>query len=122
MIQRSLAALMIALPLGLAAPAVAQGPAVGASYLRSDWTLETTRAGQPHVVGYLYNSNIQDAANVWLRVEQLAPGGGVAGVTYRRVVGDVLSGDRLIFDVPVPQATANYRVAIQWVDWVKECR
>jgi hypothetical protein len=39
-----------------------------------------------------------------------------------RVVADVLSLDRGLFDVPVPEATASYRVSVEAVDWVKECR
>ena len=39
-----------------------------------------------------------------------------------RVVGDVFSRDRGLFDVPVPEATAIYRVSVEAVDWVKECR
>lgn len=90
--------------------------------LRPDWTVEPARGGGAHVVGYLYNSHIKDAANVWLRVDRLGAGGAVAGTYRRRVVGDVLSGNRLLFDVPVGEAGATYRVAVETVDWVKECR
>ena len=74
------------------------------------------------MVGYLYNRNIKDAANVWLRVDRLGADGVVAGTYRRRVVGDVLSGGRSLFDVPVGEAGATYRVAVETVDWVKECR
>jgi hypothetical protein len=74
------------------------------------------------VVGYLYNRNIKDAANVWLRVDRLGADGAVAGTYRRRMVGDVLSGGRSLFDVPVSEAGATYRVAVETVDWVKECR
>jgi hypothetical protein len=90
--------------------------------LRPEWTVESTRAGRPQVVGYLYNSNIKDAANVWLRVDQLGADGAVTGSYRRRVVGDVLSGGRSVFAVPVADAGARYRVAVETVDWVKECR
>jgi hypothetical protein len=95
---------------------------IGASYLRAEWAVETTARGRAHVVGYLHNRNLQDAANVWLRVERLGADGRVAGTSRGRVVGDVKSGDRLAFDVPVPEAAATYRVAVESVDWVKECR
>jgi hypothetical protein len=36
------------------------------------------------------------------------------------VVGDVLSGCRSLFDVPVAE-TSTYRVTVETVDWVKEC-
>lgn len=114
--------LALALPLllgALAAPGAAQD---AGGYLRPDWVVEIAPAGRAHVVGYLYNSNIKDAANVWLRVDRLGTDGAVAGTYRRRVVGDVLSGGRSLFDVPVGEPTATYRVSVETLDWVKECR
>ncbi len=75
-------ALTFAVLLGAGAVAAAQGPAVPfADSLRSEWTVEPTRAGRAQVVGYLDNDNIKDAANVWLRVDQLGADGAVAGAT-----------------------------------------
>jgi hypothetical protein len=110
----------------LAAPAMAPAQDLGASptaaYLRPEWSLERAQAGRAHVMGYLYNGHIKDAANVWLRVEQLTADGGVAATYQRRVVGDVLARGRTFFDVPVPQAEARYRVAVESVDWITDCR
>ena len=116
-------AVTFALLLGAAAGAAAQG--VGIPYadsLQPEWTVEPTRAGRAQVVGYLHNDNIKDAANVWLRVDQLGADGTVAGSYRRRVVGDVLSGGRSVFAVPVADAGARYRVTVETADWVKECR
>jgi hypothetical protein len=116
-------AMTSALLLGAVAGAAAQGPYVSyADTLRPEWTVESTRAGRPQVVGYLHNSNIKDAANVWLRVDQLGADGAVASSYRRRVVGDVLSGGRSLFTVPVADAGARYRVTVETADWVKECR
>jgi len=116
-------ALTFAVLLGAVAVAAAQGPGVPyASSLRPEWTVEPTRAGRAQVVGYLYNDNYKDAANVWLRVDQLATDGVVASTYRRRVVGDVLSGGRSVFDVPVADARGRYRVTVETADWVKECR
>jgi hypothetical protein len=116
-------ALTCALLLSAVAGAAAQGPYVSyADSLRPEWTVESTRAGRPQVVGYLHNSNIKDAANVWLRVDQLGADGAVAGSYRRRVVGDVLSSGRSLFTVPVADAGARYRVTVETADWVKECR
>ena len=116
-------ALAIGFVFAMAAAAAAQSPSVPyAESLRPEWTVESTRAGRAHVVGYLYNSNIKDAANVWLRVERVAADGSVSGTYRRRVVGDVLGGGRSVFDVPVGEAAATYRVMVETVDWVKECR
>jgi hypothetical protein len=112
-------ALTLTLLAGAVAGVAAQGP--GVAYPDS-LRPESTRAGRPQVIGYLYNSDIKDAANVWLRVDQLGADGAVTGSYRRRVVGDVLSGGRSVFTVPVADAGARYRVAVETVDWVKECR
>jgi hypothetical protein len=91
--------------------------------LRPEWKLDDTRAGQPRVVGYVYNdNNTRDATNVWLRVERVAADGAVQSASMARVQGDIRAGGRLIFDVPVPEAAASYRVLVDSVDWVLECR
>ena len=106
-----------------AASAAAQSPLVPyADSLRPEWTVESTRSGRGRVIGFLHNSNIKDAANVWLRVDQVGADGSVSGTYRRRVVGDVLAGGRSVFDVPVPAAGATYRVIVETADWVKECR
>ncbi|MEX2220795.1 MAG: hypothetical protein WEG40_03265 [Candidatus Rokuibacteriota bacterium] len=116
-------ALTFAALLGAVVGAAAQSPAVlHADSLQPEWTVEPTRAGRAQVLGYLHNHNIQDAANVWLRVEQLGADGAVAGSYRRRVMGDVLSGGRAVFAVPVADAGARYRVMVETADWVKECR
>jgi hypothetical protein len=110
--------LTVAVLLGEAAIVAAQDHGVPyADSLRAEWTVEPTRTGRAQVVGYLHNSNIKDAANVWLRVD-----GAVASSYRRRVVGDVLSGGRSVFAVPVADAGARYRVTVETADWVKECR
>ena len=116
-------ALTCALLPGAVAGAAAQGPGIPyADTLRPEWSVEPTRAGRAQVVGYLHNSNIKDAANVWVRVDQLGADGAVAGSYRRRVVGDVLSGGRSLFTVPVADAGARSRVTVETADWVKECR
>jgi hypothetical protein len=108
---------------GLSTAAGAQDLAAPSSaYLRSEWSVVPASGSRAHVVGYLYNSRIQDAANVWLRVDQVGANGAVAGTYRSRVVGDVLSGGRSLFDVLVGEAGATYRVSVETVDWVKECR
>lgn len=123
-LRRALALGSLLLPLLASAPARADDAAAPlfASQLRPEWTVERARAGRARVSGYLYNSGINDAANVWLRVDRVGAGGGVDGTYLGRVVGDVLSGGRLAFEVPVPDLAATYRVRVESVDWVKECR
>ena len=124
----SIRALVLAAGFDLLAPCPAHprspGPrrAVDLRFSGRSGPWSTARGGGAHVVGYLYNRNIKDAANVWLRVDRLGADGAVAGTYRRRVVGDVLSGGRSLFDVPVGEVGATYRVAVETVDWVKECR
>jgi hypothetical protein len=124
MLRRAFAIMTFILMLAVPAMAPAQdlGGTPTAAYLRPEWSLERAQGGRAHVTGYLYNSHIKDAANVWLRVEQLTADGGVAATYQRRVMGDVLARERTFFDVPVPQAEARYRVAIESVDWITDCR
>lgn len=121
--RRILAAIVIAAAV-LPSIALAQELPGRAGYvLRPEWNVDDTRAGRPRVVGYVYNdNNTRDATNVWLRVERLAPDGAVQGASVARVQGDVRAGGRLVFDVPMPEAAASYRVLVDSVDWVLECR
>jgi len=123
-VRRALALGSLALFLAaLALPRHADAAApLFASDLRAEWSVQPAAAGRGRVSGYLYNRAIYDAANVWLRVDRLDAAGNVDGTYRGRVVGDVLSGGRLAFDVSVPDSAAAYRVSVEQVDWVKECR
>ncbi len=115
----------VILTLTLSAPTIAAAQDLGApsaAYLRPEWSVERTQAGRAHVVGYLYNSGIRDAANVSLRVEQLTAGGELAATYRTRAMGDVLSRNRAFFDVPVSSPEAIYRVIVESVSWFNECR
>jgi len=116
--RRALTVLLLMTTLG--------GPSIArADGLRPEFTVDRSRAGRPRVVGYLYNDNdLRNAANVRLRIEQLTPAGTVGKVYQSFIVGDVISRNRSSFDVPVsePDGAANYRVLVESVDWVMECR
>ena len=121
-----LAAALLIFALVAPSAALAQdlGTTPAVAYLRPEWAVERPRAGRAHVVGYLYNRSIRDATNVWLRVEQLTVDGAVNKAYRGRVVGDVLSRGRMAFEVPVAEAegASTYRVMVESVDWVSECR
>ena len=124
MLTRAAALLILALVAPSAALAQDLGTTPAVAYLRPEWAVERPRAGRAHVVGYLYNRSIRDATNVWLRVEQLTVDGAVNKAYRGRVVGDVLSRGRMAFEVPVAEAegASTYRVIVEAVDWVSECR
>jgi hypothetical protein len=111
----------LVLAAGLAGGLPAIGGAQDLAGLRPEWVVEPASDGRARVVGYLYNSNMKDGANVMLRVDRIGSDGAVTGTYRRRVVGDVLSGGRSVFDVPVADV-GTYRVSVEAVDWVKECR
>jgi hypothetical protein len=116
--RRALTVLLLMTTLGGPFTAYADG-------LRPEFTVDRSRAGRPRVVGYLYNDNdLRNAANVRLRIEQLTPTGTVGKVYQSFIVGDVISRNRSSFDVPVsePDGAATYRVLVESVDWVMECR
>jgi hypothetical protein len=104
-------------------PAGAEAPGVvNADSLRLEWDVGHTRSGQPNLSGYLYNRNLMDAAGVWIRVDRLDDGGAVVQSHRRRIVGDVMSGGRSFFEVPVAAADGRYRVTVEAARWVRECR
>ena len=114
---------------GLVIASAAAGPAaaeeigvINADSLRAEWEVGRSRAGRVEVWGYLYNSNIMDASAVWIRVDRLDAGGGVAQSYRRPLVGDVIAGGRSFFEVPVGAADARYRVTVEAARWVRECR
>jgi len=91
--------------------------------LRPEWTVKRTAAGRAQVVGYIYNDNgLRKAANVRLRVEQLTTTGTVANAYQSFVVGDVQMNGRMPFEVSVADSDATYRVTVESVDWLMECR
>lgn len=121
---RTMALLLLAVapPAGAAESVTPLAPV---DLLRPEWTVERTPAGRTRVVGYLYNDNgLRNAANVWLRVEQVPAGGGRSAVYQSRIVGDLLAGGRMLFDVPVAESggAVTYRVSVESVDWFMECR
>jgi hypothetical protein len=112
---------LLGAPAGLAS---AQEPVAPlAEPLRAEWTVETARPGRAQVVGYLHNRGTKEAVNVWVRVDRLGADGAVAGSYRRLVMGDVPSGGRALFQVPVGEADARYRVTVEAVDWTDpQCR
>ena len=95
--------------LGLAAPAAA-------------WDIEweaAERAGSPRVAGYVKNESLRAATNLNIRVDRLAADGAVVGTTRAILAGPVHSGDRLYFDVRVPERALAYRVSVEAFDWYR---
>ena len=70
------------------------------------------------VEGYVYSNLPWRITNVRVRVETLDATGAVTGESSGWVVGDVRSGGRGYFYVPVPARGATYRASVQSFDKV----
>jgi hypothetical protein len=77
------------------------------------------RAGNPRVSGYLKNDSLRALTNVHMRVDRLTADGATIGTTRAILVGPIHSGDRLYFDVRVPERAADYRVSVEAYDWYR---
>ena len=71
------------------------------------------RAGAARVGGYVKNDTLRAATNLHMRVDRLAADGAVIGTTRSILVGPLHSGDRLYFDVRVPERAVAYRVSVE---------
>jgi hypothetical protein len=74
------------------------------------------RAGKPRVSGYVKNDTLRSAANVHMRVDRLSADGAILGTSRAIVVGPLHSGDRLYFDVRVPERAVAYKVSVEAYD------
>jgi hypothetical protein len=94
------------------------GAAAPAGALDIQWEA-SERAGTTRVAGYVKNDNLRTMTNLNMRVDRLAPDGAIIGTTRAILVGPVFSGDRLYFDVRVPERAAAYRVSLEAFDWYR---
>lgn len=86
------------------------------AYFAVDWQAGERR-GRPVVSGYVVNTYGVTAQNVRLLVERLDTAGQVTATTIGYVGGDVPSGSRVYFEVPVERAAPAYRVVVLSWDW-----
>ena len=103
-------ALALAVILGVAAPAAAWD---------IQWEAEQAPGARPRVTGYVKNTSLKSTTNLQMRVDRLAADGAVLGTTRAVLVGPMASGDRLYFDVRVPEGAAAYRVSVENFDWFR---
>jgi len=95
---------------------------LGAAAPAAAWDIQweaSERAGSARVAGYVKNDNLRTTTNLNMRVDRLAADGAVVGTTRAILVGPLQSGDRLYFDVRVPERAAAYRVSVEAFDWFR---
>jgi len=95
---------------------------LGAAAPAAAWDIQweaSERAGSARVAGYVKNDNLRTTTNLNMRVDRLAADGAVVGTTRAILVGPLQSGDRLYFDVRVPERAATYRVSVEAFDWFR---
>ncbi len=109
-LRRPMCALVLAAILGVAAPAAAWD---------IQWQAEEPAGRQPRVTGYVKNESLKTTTNLHMRVDRLAADGAVVGTTRTTLVGPLASGDRLYFDVRVPDRAVAYRVSVEAFDWFR---
>lgn len=84
-----------------------------------EWQAEPTRQGTARVAGYVRNDNLRSTTNVRMRVDRLAPDGRVLGSSWAWAPGILTSGDRVYFEVGLPEPAPSYRVTVQSFDWFR---
>jgi len=87
------------------------------------WEIEweaSERGASPRVAGYVKNDSLRGTTNVNMRVDRLAADGAVVGTTRVILTGPLRSGDRLYFDVRLPERAAAYRVSVEAFDWYRD--
>jgi hypothetical protein len=95
---------------------------LGAAAPAAAWDIQweaSERAGSPRVAGYVKNDSLRAATNLNMRVDRLAADGAVVGTTRAILAGPLESGDRLYFDVRVPERAVAYRVSVEAFDWFR---
>jgi cytochrome bd-type quinol oxidase subunit 1 len=108
--RRQVRALVLAAILGTALPA---------SAWEIQWQTSEPVGRQPRVTGYVKNDSLKATNNLQLRVDRLAADGAVVGTTRTVLIGPMAGGDRLYFDVGVPDRAATYRVSVEAFDWFR---
>jgi hypothetical protein len=114
-VARLLASAILApLLLALLTPAIsgAQSPAEAERYFRVEHEPQAIARRGWALEGYVYSSHTYRVGGMRLRVQVLDGDGKVLGEGYGWVPGDVPSGGRAYFVLPVPQKGAAYRVSV----------
>lgn len=99
--------------LSIAPPGQAQAQAQAASEIfKVEYGKEAVPRAGWAVEGYVSNESRYRVTGVRLRVEVLDEAGAVVGQSFGWVYGNIASGGRSYFVVPVPRKGADYRITV----------
>jgi hypothetical protein len=98
--------------LGLVGAATAQRHEDVAQSLRVEWQRTTERWRRPGIEGYVYNDSPYRIGGVRLRLEALGASDQMVSETFGWVYGNIRSGSREYFLLPLPQGGETFRVTV----------
>jgi hypothetical protein len=103
----------LAVVLGAAAPAGAQGvrEAIADGPFRFEWEITASRKG-PRLEAYLYNLQLRPVQSAQVLVEELDSADNVVRRLMTQVWGGVPAGGRAFFQVPGVAAGARHRLSV----------
>lgn len=113
MTRPTMLALSLAVALGAAAPASAQGAdgATSDGRFRLEWETTASRKG-PRLEAYVYNLQLRPVQSVWVLIEQLDSAGNAGSRSTTQVWGGVPAGGRAFFQVPGLTPGVRYRLSV----------
>lgn len=103
--------IVVALSVGLAAPAAAQGMSQD-RWFRIDWKPYALARATPSIEGWVYNDHRYRIGGVQLQIEGIDGAGQVVGQTTGWVYGNIPAGGRAYFVVSVPRGSTTYRITV----------
>jgi hypothetical protein len=107
---------------GLKTPLAAAGQQAGnmaqarggvAESLRVEWQRTTEAWRRPGIEGYVYNDSPYRIGGVRLRLETLGASDQVVSETFGWVYGNIRSGSRAYFLLPLPPGAERLRVTVE---------
>jgi hypothetical protein len=101
-----------AMVLALLGPARAQTHGDVARSLRVEWQRTTEAWRRPGIEGYVYNDSPYRIGGVRLRLETLGASDQAVGETFGWVYGNIRSGSREYFLLPLPPRGETFRVTV----------
>ena len=113
--RRALAAACLAV-VGLLDVAAAQPPTAQiASQLRVEWKRVSESWRRPAIEGFVHNDSVYRVGSVRLRVETLDSDSKVVGESLAWVYGNIPSGGRWGFSIPLPRSGGgeNFRLSVE---------